>query len=357
VRIAIDARELSGRPTGVGRYLGGLLREWLGPDWPGDHEFLLYAAAPVPVADGRARVCLLPGSGGTLWEQRTLAAALQADAPDVLFSPAYSTPLLTRVPRVLALHDLSFVAHPEWFAWREGLRRRLLARRGAAAARAVITISDFSRGEIERRLHVPPERIHVIPPGVDAPPLATTPRGVSGAHLLYVGSIFNRRHVPELIAAFDLVALRHPDASLHLVGDNRSHPHQDIARLIATRNASDRMHWHRYVSDEQLQQLYRQARAFVFLSEYEGLGLTPLEALAAGIPSLLLDTAVARESCGDAALYAPLGDARAIAGALERLLYDDGTRRALLTAAPAVLARYDWRRAARATLRVLEDAA
>ena len=65
---------------------------------------------------------------------------------------------------------------------------------------------------------------------------------------------------------------------------------------------------------------------------------------------------MARQSCGDAALYVRLGDVRSIAGALERLLYDDGARRALLMAAPAVLARYDWARAAQATLRVLEAA-
>lgn len=358
MRIAIDARELSGRPTGVGRYLGGLVREWTDPGAPHSHEFLLYSAAPIPAeCRAGAAVRLLPGTGGTLWEQRTLAAALERDRPDVLFSPAYSTPLFTAVPRVLALHDLSFIAHPEWFGWREGVRRRLLARRGSAAARAIITISAFSKGEIVQRLHVAADRIHVIPPGIDAPNSATRGSDEPGAHLLYVGSIFNRRRIPDLVAAFDLVALRHPDASLHLVGDNRSHPHQDIAALIAVRNAAERMHWHQYVSDAQLQQLYRQARAFVFLSEYEGLGLTPLEALAAGIPSLLLDTPVARESCGAAALYVPPGDVRSIAIAIEQLLYDDAARRALLMAAPAVLARYDWPRAAADTLAVLEASA
>ena len=59
----------------------------------------------------------------------------------------------------------------------------------------------------------------------------------------------------------------------------------------------------RYVSDEMLASLYRRARVFVFLSEYEGFGLTPLEALAAGVPVVLLDTPVAREVCGDAAVF------------------------------------------------------
>jgi glycosyltransferase involved in cell wall biosynthesis len=358
MRIGIDARELSGKPTGVGRYLAGLLREWTTADAAHGHELILYAHAPLEPPSARASVRLVAGSGGTVWEQRDLPRALADDAVDVLFSPAYSTPLFTSVPRVVALHDLSFVAHPEWFSWREGLRRRVLARRASAAARAVVTISEFSRGEIVTRLRTPPSRVHVIPPGVDEAPTNTPSADGADrqAHLLYVGSIFNRRHVPELIAAFTRVAARRPEAVLHLVGDNRSHPHLDIAGLIARSTASNRIQWHRYVTDDRLRQLYRQARAFAFLSEYEGLGLTPLEALAAGIPSLLLDTPVARESCGNAALYTPLASVESIATAIDRLMFDEPARRALLTAAPAVLARYDWARAARDTMRVLEEA-
>ncbi len=361
MRIGIDARELSGKPTGVGRYLAGLLREWTRPGVRHDHDFILYSHRSVEHSAG-CSVRELPGTGGTLWEQRTLPAAMAADKIDVLFSPAYSTPLFTSVPRVVALHDISFAAHPEWFTWREGLRRRALARRSAAVSRRVVTISQFSKGEIVRRLGVDPARIAVIPPGIDSP---LAPAGHSdpahlhlpeGAHLLYVGSIFNRRHIPDLIAAFSLVGERHGDAWLHLVGDNRSHPFEDVTALVNASPVSPRIEWHQYAPDEAVRELYRQARGFVFLSEYEGLGLTPLEALAAGIPSLLLDTAVARESCGDAACYVPLGSTAQIAAAIERLLYDQPTRQALAEAAPATLARYDWPTAARDTLALLESA-
>jgi len=108
------------------------------------------------------------------------------------------------------------------------------------------------------------------------------------------------------------------------------------------------------VTDAQLRELYDNARAFAFLSEYEGLGLTPLEALAAGLPPVLIDTPIARESCGDAALYVPVSDLRATTEALERLLFDEPTRRQILDAAPAVLAKYQWSDAAERTLRVLE---
>ena len=357
MRIGIDARELSGHPTGVGRYLAGLIREWHLTTPNHKHQLVLYAHRPIAWLPDGYDVRVHPGTGGTYWEQRTLGNAIAGDAVDVLFSPAYSTPLMTRVPRVVALHDVSFAARPEWFTRREGARRRLLARRSARAAKAVVTISEFSKAEIVRLFGTPPSNIHVIPPGIDAP---VSPAQMSttntDASVLYVGSIFNRRRIPDLVAAFARLVARHGDAALHLVGDNRSHPHQDIGAIISGSRAALRIHWHRYAPELELQELYAQARAFAFLSEYEGLGLTPLEALAVGIPSVLLDTPVAREACGEAALYVPLGDIDAIADALEALLYDEERRRTLLAAAPAVLSRFDWTRAASATLAVLESA-
>jgi glycosyltransferase involved in cell wall biosynthesis len=99
---------------------------------------------------------------------------------------------------VVVIYDVSFAAHPEWFRTREGLRLRTLARASAAKARAVITISEFSRREIHENLRVPEAKLHVIPPGIPlrANGSSTEPR------LLYVGSIFNRRHVLDLIRAF-----------------------------------------------------------------------------------------------------------------------------------------------------------
>ena len=112
---------------------------------------------------------------------------------------------------------------------------------------------------------------------------------------------------------FAAVARQHPDASLDLAGDNRSFPREDVGGAIAAASRlGGRIRWHRYVSDAQLADLYGRARAFAFLSEYEGLGLTPLEALAAGVPPVLFDTPVARESCGAAALYVQQGRSNAI---------------------------------------------
>jgi glycosyltransferase involved in cell wall biosynthesis len=356
VRIGIDSRELCGRATGAGRYLRGLLSEWSRDERALAHEFVLYAPEPIgmPLDARRFATRVVPGFPGTWWEQVRLPSLVARDHLDLFFAPAYTAPLAIKVPIVVVIHDVSFAAHPEWFSAREGLRRRLLSRRAARQAKAVITVSRFSRSEIVERLAVSESRVHVIPWGISAPAHA------EGRHrepkVLYVGSIFNRRRVPDLIRAFAPIAQAHPDASLEIVGDDRTLPRQSISEAIAHAGLNGRAVWHQYVSDEELGRLYGSARAFAFLSEYEGLGMTPLEALAGGVPSVLLDTPVARESCADAALYVPRDDSGAVTGALEQLLFDQVVRARLLAAAPKVLDKYRWPRAARETLTLLEGA-
>jgi len=292
----------------------------------------------------------VPGPGGTWWEQVKLPAAAAADGLDVFFSPAYTAPLRLKVATVVTIHDISFVAHPEWFTMREGLRRRWLTTQSAQMARHIVTISEFTRRELIDHLQIAPERIAVIPPGINRIVAGDAPR--TGG-VLFVGSVFNRRHVPDLVRGFAPLARAHPSLTLDIVGDNRSHPHEDLLGLIAREQLESQARWRSYVPEETLQALYGAARVFAFLSEYEGLGLTPLEALASGVPVVALDTPVARESCGDAALYVQPGDIAALTAALQSLLFDDAVRRRQLSRAPQALARFDWATAARDTLALL----
>ncbi len=357
MRIGIDARELCGKPTGVGRYLRGLLARWSAPAAAERHTFFLYAhETPTTLLSASFPLRLLPGSGGTLWEQTRLPIAARQDALDVFFAPAYSAPLMLSVPFVVTVHDLSFVAHPEWFRPREGARRRWLTRWSARHARVVLTVSDFSRGEIIARLGVTPSRVRTVRHGV-TPPAA--PGGQPPARepmVLFVGSIFNRRRLPDLIRAFKDVAVRSSDARLEIVGDDRTYPPQDLASIIRSEGLEGRVSIRSYVSDDALADLYRRARAFAFLSEYEGFGLTPLEALASGVPVVTLDTPAARETCGDAARYVAPDDLTGISAALTTLMFDEDARSRLLARAPEAVAKYSWGDAARETLAAIESA-
>ena len=347
MKIAIDARELQGKPTGVGRLLGKLLEEWSRMPAAQAHEFIQLAPA-----DQRPK-------GGTLWEQLVLPRVARHAAADVLFAPAYSGPVFSSIPMVVAIHDVSFAAHPEWFTWREGLRRRTTARLAARAADRVVTISEFSKREIVAHLGVEPSKIAVAYPGVTpftGPKGANTQGSPHTCTVLFVGSIFNRRHVPELIEGFAIVARSRPEMQLELVGDNRTTPRINLDALVQATGIADRIHLRSYVADHELPQLYADASAFVFLSEYEGFGLTPLEAIASGLPLVLLDTPVAREVCADAAIYVPRPDAALIADALRTVLFEPGKRDRMLQAATEVLRRYSWTTFAEQVLSLLTDA-
>jgi glycosyltransferase involved in cell wall biosynthesis len=129
-----------------------------------------------------------------------------------------------------------------------------------------------------------------------------------------------------------------------------------VDAIVRGTSMADRIHVRSYVSDDEVRRLYAESGAFVFLSEYEGFGLTPLEALAAGVPALLLDTPVAREVCGDAALYLRRPDPALIETSLGALLFETQARARILDAATDVLARYSWTDCARRVLAVLIEA-
>ena len=347
MRIAVDARELQDRPTGVGRFLASVLAAWTDlPEWQ-DHDVVLLAP------DKRA-------PGGTLWEQFTLPSLVRRCGADVLFCPAYSGPIIPPVPMVVAIHDVSFAAHPEWFGWREGVRRRTIVRLAARAASRVVTISEFSKREIASHLGVPASSIVVAYPGVPTLETASrredpdpSPRRI----VLFVGSIFHRRHIPELLEGFARLADARPDVDLHIVGDNRTSPRIDLAASVSAAGLNDRVTIQHYITDRELSAAYARASAFAFLSDYEGFGLTPLEAIAAGLPVLLLDTPVAREVFADSACYTATAAPALIARGLNTLLFDAGERRRLHDAGQRLLTRYSWTACARVILAALTESA
>src|SRR5581483_4687453 len=283
MRIGIDARELCGHATGVGRYLSGLLREWSRSPRARAHEFVLYAPETPPLALDTRQFAMrtVRGAGGTWWEQVQAPRAAAGDRLDAWFAPAYTAPLAIDVPVTLVVHDVSFFAHPEWFRVREGVRRRWLTRHSVARAAAIITVSQFSKRELMEWLDVPADKITVVRSGIESDRWTSDAGSPSGAaqasqpRVLFVGSLFTRRHVGDLIRAFAPIARARADACLDIVGDNRTYPVEDIRATIRAEQIEAQVAWHHYVSDDRLRALYAAARAFAFLSEYEGMGFTP----------------------------------------------------------------------------------
>jgi glycosyltransferase involved in cell wall biosynthesis len=365
--IGVDGRELQGRPTGAGRYLRSLLRHWTGA---GEDRFVVYfdGAAPAdPVLEHRAVVRRPVGDGrgrGLVWQERRLPAAARADGLSVFFAPAYSCPLSLDVPRVTAIHDVSFFSMPQDFSTWDAWRRRTLVRASARVSRAVLACSEFTRREILGWLPALAGRVHHVPlaagDDLPSPPPREPARSrlnVRGPYVITVGSIFNRRRLPELLRATALLSRRRPDVVLDVAGENRTHPPLPMEPLIRQLDLGDHVRLSGYVSDEDLVARYAAADAAIFVSEYEGFGLGALEAMAHGVPTVVAARPSLDEIAGEGALRVEPDDVPGIAAALDRILADPALRAALAAKGRARAAQFSWSETARQTRAVLAASA
>lgn len=341
MRIAVDATELSGRPTGVGRYLALLLRRWV--ELPGDETFLLYVREDVAHElpdDPRLVLRRLPRGAAlsaAYWQQVVLARELRRDPPDVLFAPADAMPLGLRGRTLLTVHDLAYFAHPEWFDFFQGTRRRMLTSRSVVSATSIVVPSRFTRDELVRRLGVSPDRVEVIHHGRDPrldDVVPTAERdlrarlGQAGPFALMVGSIFERRFPAEVLEAFRLLA--DLDLGLVIAGADRRRHGGDLRAEIAARGLTGRVTWMDYCSEQDLVGLYRCAQVLIYLSAYEGFGLPPLEALGFGLPAIVSGAEALTEVYGEAVEVLPAVNAAALAERLRDVVRDPGRRAALI---------------------------
>lgn len=350
----------------MGRYLRALLRHWPAEN---DDELVLYfnGGAPDDPALRRPRVHLRPSeraAHGLLWQEIDLPRMAASDALDVFFAPAYACPLRLRLPRVTVVHDISFWRLPQDFAFREALRRRLTVGPSLGASARVVAVSDFTRREI---LALRPElggRVVVVAHGADddlppAPPRDEARRrlGLDGPCLLTVGSIFNRRRLPELLRAVARLRPRHPRLRLHVVGDNRTQPRADFAGLVRDLGLTAQVRFEGFLDEPALALRYAAADAAVFLSDYEGFGLPAMEAAARGVPLVVSARPALAEIFGPAALVVDAEDVDGVARALDRAVTSHVLRDELARRGRALAAAHAWADCARRTRAVLAQAA
>ncbi|HYD54004.1 MAG TPA: glycosyltransferase family 1 protein [Gemmatimonadaceae bacterium] len=277
---------------------------------------------------------------------------------DLYWTPHYVIPVLLRRPMLVTVQDVFHLAMPELVG---GAARRAYARLmfGAVQRRAarILFTSEFTRAEFARLVGGSRAASSVVPLGVDAGWSAAgagAPRPLAEPYFLYVGNVKPHKNVAALVRAFVRVADRVPH-HLAIVGraDGMRTGDDEVRRLVAAR--PDRVHLVGEVSDEALAAWMRHADAFAFPSLYEGFGLPPLEAMAAGRPCLVARAASLPEVCGDAAVYCDPRREDDIAARLAELATDPALRDALRDRGHARAAIYTWTRCAEGTIGVIEE--
>jgi glycosyltransferase involved in cell wall biosynthesis len=289
-----------------------------------------YAVARPPAA--------LAHRAGHAWEQLWLPLR----RAEVLLCPANLAPLAAR-NAVVVLHDVAALREPGWYSDLYVRWQRAVLPRIARRARLIVTPSAFSRAEVVELLGVAPDRVKVVPGGVDerfTPQAeATRARAALGlADAPYVLTVASRTARKNL-GALEPAAARLAARGVALVAAGGDRPQFRDGRAAGGVRALG------HVDDALLPGLYAGAAAFVLPSLYEGFGLTVLEALASGVPVVAADRGALPEVCGDAAQLVDPADPEAVAGALERALDDPAPWRA---AGPLRAAPFTWDATARA---------
>lgn len=356
--VAIDAHMVGTHETGNETYVVQLASALARL---GGYEYKLYTPLPQAIPQQiAASECVSIHSFGNVpafvripW----LYPRMAAEDGVGLLHMTYMAPPRLPCPLVLSIHDVSYKVYPQFFSPRVRLLLALLVGPGIRRAARIVTISENSKRDIIRFYGVQSEKIVVtplaaglqyMPQSADEVARVLRSHNLSGRYVLAVGNKQPRKNLPRLVRAFSTIALEMPDVMLVIVGQS-GWQGSEVAQTVNSLSLNTRVRFTGFVPDTDLPALYSGADVFCYPSLYEGFGLSPLEAMACGAPTVTSNTSSLPEVVGDAALTIDPLSVEEMVGALRNLLADSTKRQEYGRRALRQAALFSWDKTARLT--------
>jgi glycosyltransferase involved in cell wall biosynthesis len=272
-----------------------------------------------------------------VWEQTGLPWAARKHGVRVLLNPGFTCPVWSGCPNVTVFHDLQHKRHPEYFRWFDLPFWRLLLWAAARRSRTLIAVSEATRQDLRKYYGVDSVVIHH---GVEEEFFEIAERRAPQDYILCVSTLHPHKNLERLIRVHGETA----GLPRLVITGLRGFAADQLEKL-----AGGNVRFTGWVPREELYELYRGARAFVYPSTFEGFGMPVLEAMAAAVPVACSDISPLREVADGCALFFDPNDDEKLRNALRCLL--DGT--SLVEAGRRRAREFSWTAAARATLRLL----
>lgn len=305
-----------------------------------------------------------------MWVLTGLTKRLILNNPkiNVLFSPSHYTPLLSTVPSVVYLMDLSYERFgTEYFTSYDINQLKRWTPLSIKKAKHVLTISEFSKSEIVALYKTSPAKITVVYPGFDREtyhskiPLTKQLQvrkkyGITGKYLLYVGTLQPRKNLNRLVEAFAKL----PNKQVKLViGGKKGWLYDQIFEQVKELKLTNRVLFLGFVPNEDLPGLIKGSQAYILPSLYEGFGMPPVEAQAVGVPVVVSRVSSLPEVIGASGIYIEdPNSVDSIKQALENVLsLRKKEREAIVEVGKENTKRFDWNNSAQKVLGILKNVA
>ncbi|MBE3071900.1 MAG: glycosyltransferase family 4 protein [Acidobacteria bacterium] len=374
MRIALDARYVNGRGSGIGSYTSNLIRALVDEDRTVELLLVRGAGHAPTISDGpRVREVRFPFPANSPFTRLWLGAVLRRHAFDVFHAPFAVIPAGVRTPVVATVHDVMWMVNPRFISHSRlaravgGMFHRASLRATMARADRVLTVSKASRDAITERWPGRRDAVSVAPNGVDTTTFhpidpaacAEALRGIAEPgtpFVLTVGDASPHKNHLNAVRAFADAFADRPAYRMILV---RRFSRRDVefCRLLRSPGVAGRVIVLPHVPVPTLNALYNAARIYLHPSLYEGFGLPALEAMTVGTPVVTSNSGALAEVAGNAALQVNPADPGAIAAALDRLDRDLPERERLAAAGRARAAQFTWSGCARAVLATYRELA
>lgn len=338
MKIAIDARAATEKPSGVGLYTRTLVESLARRPLDGDDYYLL-SNRPIHLPSMPSESFHLLSERhpvGNLWLQARCPALLREKAVDVFHGTNFLAPLRCSCPVVITVHDLSSFLFPWMHTIRNNAVQRLLPM-NIKRADLVIAISQNTKHDLIKHLRVPEKKIRVIPNApatyfsakIDKTQLEQTKKSLSlpDRFFLFVGTLEPRKNVVRLLEAYARFQKKDgAKTKLVLVGEDGWGSHE-VYRHYRKLGLGDNVRFLGYQDHQLLAEMYRLSRAVIMPSVYEGYGLPAMEAMACGTPVIAANNSGLAEVVGDAALLVKHRDVDQLAEFMHLLDSDDSVHK------------------------------
>lgn len=375
MKVGISATKIRGGQSGVGRYVIALGKALLEerPDIKlhifalrGDRRLFDFAREQAEIIT--VEEIYQPPLRNVWWHHRVLPREAERLGLDLIHTPSYRRMThSSTVPCLTTIHDLVSFHDRQKSNFAQSLYSHLFALPLARRQQKIIACSHKTAEDVERFLEIPSDSIEVILKGINhdiynpgdpatARALLAKVRGLLRPFFLYVSRLdYPRRNHVRLIEAFELFKRRSKSRWQLVLGGDDGRGAGVIHTRAQESEFGEDIHFFGYVADDDLPDLYRAARAFVFPSLFDGFGQPPLEAMACGCPVISSRAGSLDQVLGVAAVTIDPTDVNEIAAKLADIATNDATRETLIKRGLANAARYDWRRCAHAVAEVYEE--